>query len=74
MYPGSSGVKPSMICEATGDRVVYLGSVTQVFVEVPGGHRLQVSAGAAEGPPPGEGSEVAIHLPPDALRILADEP
>ena len=58
----------------TVDRVVYLGSVTQVFVEVPGGHRLQVSAGAAEGPPPGEGSEVAIHLPPDALRILADEP
>ena len=60
--------------QGTVDRVVYLGSVTQVFVEVPGGHRLQVSAGAAEGPPPGEGSEVAIHLPPDALRILADEP
>jgi spermidine/putrescine transport system ATP-binding protein len=55
-------------------RVVYLGSVTQVFVEVAEGRRLQVSAGAADGPPPEEGSEVAIHLPPDALRILADEP
>ena len=55
-------------------RVVYLGSVTQVFVEVAGDRTLQVSAGAADGPPPEEGSEVTVHLPPDALRILADEP
>ncbi|HYY76284.1 MAG TPA: ABC transporter ATP-binding protein [Gaiellaceae bacterium] len=53
-------------------RVVYLGSVTQVFVEVAEGRTLQVTTGAADGPPPKEGSDVAMHLPPDALRILAE--
>ncbi len=55
-------------------RVVYLGSVTQVFVQVGDERTLQVNAGPADGPPPEEGSEVAVHLPPDALRILAEEP
>ncbi|HXV57818.1 MAG TPA: ABC transporter ATP-binding protein [Gaiellaceae bacterium] len=52
-------------------RVVYLGAVSQVFVELPDGSRLQASASASEGPPPEEGSAVTLHLPPEALRVLA---
>ena len=55
-------------------RVVYLGSVTHVFVDVPDARTLQVSTGAGEGAPPPEGSAVTLHLPPDCLRLLADEP
>ena len=55
-------------------RVVYLGSVTHVFVDVEDARTLQVSTGAGEGVPPPEGSAVTVHLPPESLRLLAEEP
>jgi spermidine/putrescine transport system ATP-binding protein len=53
-------------------RVVYLGSVTQILLELAGGQTLQATASAADGLPPGEGEAVTVHLPPDALRVLVE--
>jgi spermidine/putrescine transport system ATP-binding protein len=53
-------------------RFVYLGATTQVFVDLANGERLQslvANAGDVEGYD--VGSVVRVHLPPDALRILA---
>ncbi|HSK17114.1 MAG TPA: ABC transporter ATP-binding protein [Gaiellaceae bacterium] len=57
----------------TVQRVVYLGSATQVFVEVAGGTTLQATLGGGQ-PPPAEGEAVSAVLPPDALRVLRDVP
>ncbi|MGH3036208.1 MAG: ABC transporter ATP-binding protein [Gaiellaceae bacterium] len=56
----------------TVSRVVYLGAATQILLELAGGQTLQATASAADGLPPGEGEAVTVHLPPDALRILAE--
>jgi spermidine/putrescine transport system ATP-binding protein len=53
-------------------RVVYLGSVTQILLELAGGQKLQATASAAEGLPPGEGEAVTVHLPSEALRVLVE--
>ena len=56
------------------ERFVYLGSTTQVFVVLPGGDRLQaLVANAEEVEEYDVGAEVTAYLPPDALRILADD-
>jgi spermidine/putrescine transport system ATP-binding protein len=59
---------------ATIERFVYLGSTTQVFVVLEGGERLQVLVpNADEVEEYDVGSAVTAFLPPDALRVLADE-
>jgi spermidine/putrescine transport system ATP-binding protein len=58
---------------ATVRRVVYLGAVTHVFVELGGGEVLQATITTGESPPPREGDAVSVLLPPEALRILAEE-
>jgi spermidine/putrescine transport system ATP-binding protein len=59
---------------ATIERFVYLGSTTQVFVVLPGGDRLQaLVANAQDVEEYDVGASVVAHLPPDALRILANE-
>jgi len=56
------------------ERFVYLGSTTQVFVTLPGGERLQaLIANAGDVEEYDVGAAVTVHLPPDALRILADD-
>jgi spermidine/putrescine transport system ATP-binding protein len=54
-------------------RIVYLGSATQVFVELAVGLTLQAAVTAGEAAPPREGDAVSIVLPPDALRILSTD-
>jgi hypothetical protein len=51
---------------------VYRGSSDQVFVRLPGGEQLQalVQSAGAKAHEPGEA--VRLHLPADALRVLAD--
>jgi spermidine/putrescine transport system ATP-binding protein len=69
--PGASG--PNRIA-ATIERFVYLGSTTQVFVTLRGGDRLQVlvaDPGAVE--QYDVGAAVTVHLPEDALRVLAED-
>jgi spermidine/putrescine transport system ATP-binding protein len=58
----------------TVSRVVYLGSVTQILLELASGQTLQATASAADGLPPGEGEAVTVHLPPQALRVLVETP
>jgi spermidine/putrescine transport system ATP-binding protein len=58
----------------TVSRVVYLGSVTQILLELASGQTLQATASAADGLPPGEGEAVTVHLPPEALRVLVETP
>jgi spermidine/putrescine transport system ATP-binding protein len=59
---------------ATIERFVYLGSTTQVFVVLGGGERLQVLVpNADEVEEYDVGSAVTAYLPPDALRILAED-
>jgi spermidine/putrescine transport system ATP-binding protein len=67
--PGAAGENR---LPGTVTRVVYLGAATQVLLELAGGQTLQATSSAADGIPPGEGDAVTIHLPPDALRILAE--
>ena len=56
------------------ERFVYLGSTTQVFVVLPGGDRLQaLIANAEEVDEYDVGAEVTAYLPPDALRVLAED-
>lgn len=54
------------------ERVVYRGSADQVFVRLPSGEQLQalVQSAGGQGHEPGEA--VRLHLPADALRVLAD--
>jgi spermidine/putrescine transport system ATP-binding protein len=56
----------------TVSRVVYLGSTTQILLELATGHTLQATTSAADGLPPGEGEAVTVHFPPDALRMLSE--
>ena len=59
---------------ATIERFVYLGSTTQVFVALPGGDRVQaLVANSGDVEEYDVGASVTAHLPPDALRILADD-
>jgi spermidine/putrescine transport system ATP-binding protein len=53
-------------------RVVYLGSTTQILLELAAGQTLQATASAADGLPPGEGEAVTVHLPAEALRVLTE--
>ena len=56
------------------ERFVYLGSTTQVFVTLPGGDRLQALVANDEDVEEYDvGQEVTAYLPPDALRVLADD-
>ena len=61
------------------DRVVYLGSTTQVILRLPDGTPLQaLRVGTGEAGDPGAldgiepGSPVHAYLPPDAVRVLTD--
>ena len=54
-------------------RIVYLGSVTQVFVELPGDKTLQATVQAGDSSPPRDGDAVSVVLPPEALRVLGTE-
>ena len=59
---------------ATIDRFVYLGSTTQVFVDLPGGDRVQaLVANSGDVDEYDVGAAVTAHLPADALRVLTDE-
>jgi spermidine/putrescine transport system ATP-binding protein len=52
-------------------RLVYLGATSQILVELPHGDVLQVMLNANEQPPFREGTPVLVHLPSEALRMLA---
>jgi spermidine/putrescine transport system ATP-binding protein len=57
---------------ATIERFVYLGATTQVFVTLASGARLQsLVANAGDVEQYDTGSAVRVHLPADALRVLA---
>jgi len=59
---------------ATIERFVYLGSMTQVFVALPGGSRLQaLTTNSGEVDEYDVGAAVTAHLPAAALRILAED-
>jgi spermidine/putrescine transport system ATP-binding protein len=68
----AAGTEGENRLRGTVSRVVYLGSTTQILLELAGGQTLQATASAADGLPPGEGEAVTVHLPPDALRVLAE--
>jgi spermidine/putrescine transport system ATP-binding protein len=54
------------------ERLVYLGSTTQVLLRLPGGDLLQALVTNAGQPLPyDQGEQVAAHLPAEALRVLA---
>jgi spermidine/putrescine transport system ATP-binding protein len=55
------------------ERVVYVGSIMQVFVHLAPGQTLQAWVqNQGEGIPYVQGHPVAVHLPADALRVLID--
>ena len=55
------------------ERVVYVGSIMQVIVHLAPGQTLQAWVqNQGEGLPYAQGHPVSVHLPADALRILAD--
>ncbi len=67
---GSTGPNrvPGMV-----ERVVYVGSTMQVFVHLASGQTLQAWVqNQGGGVPYAQGMPVAVHLPPDALRMLVD--
>jgi spermidine/putrescine transport system ATP-binding protein len=68
--PGSETVNS---LPGTVRRIVYLGSVTQVFVELPGDKTLQATVQAGDSSPPRDGDAVSVVLPPEALRVLGTE-
>jgi spermidine/putrescine transport system ATP-binding protein len=69
--PGEGGVNR---VAARIERFVYLGSTTQVFVTLPGGDRLQaLVANSGDVEEYDVGAEVTACLPPEALRVLADD-
>jgi spermidine/putrescine transport system ATP-binding protein len=69
--PGEAG---SNRLGATVSELVYLGSTTQVFVRAPTGTMLQaLVANTGQALQYERGSNVLVHLPPDALRVLATD-
>ncbi|HEY7660028.1 MAG TPA: ABC transporter ATP-binding protein [Actinomycetota bacterium] len=55
------------------ERVVYVGSIMQVIVHLAPGQTLQAWVqNQGEGLPYTQGQPVAVHFPPDALRVLTD--
>ena len=55
------------------ERVVYVGSTMQVIVHLAPGQTIQAWVqNQGEQLPYGQGQSVAVALPPDALRVLAD--
>jgi spermidine/putrescine transport system ATP-binding protein len=69
--PGAAGEN---CVAATIERFVYLGSTTQVFVILPGGDRVQaLVANSGDVDEYDVGAAVTAQLPPEALRILADD-
>jgi spermidine/putrescine transport system ATP-binding protein len=66
--PGENRI-PGMV-----ERVVYVGSIMQVIVHLAPGQSVQVWVQNQGGGslPYQQGSPVAVHLPPDALRVLQD--
>ena len=55
------------------ERVVYVGSILQVFVTLAPGQRIQVWIQNEGGDVPyASGAAVAVHLPREALRVLPD--
>jgi spermidine/putrescine transport system ATP-binding protein len=56
------------------ERVLYVGSIIQVIVHLAHGETLQAWMQNRGGDPPWQqGTAVSVHLPPDAIRVLADE-
>jgi ABC-type sulfate/molybdate transport systems ATPase subunit len=56
------------------ERVLYVGSTIQVLVHLAHGETLQAYIQNRGGDPPWQqGTAVSVHLPPDAIRVLADE-
>jgi spermidine/putrescine transport system ATP-binding protein len=63
--PGGNNL-PGMV-----DRLVYLGSSTQVIVRLPSGESLQaLIQNEGRSLPYAQGTPVSVHLPPAALRVL----
>jgi spermidine/putrescine transport system ATP-binding protein len=57
------------------ERVLYVGSTIQVIVHLAHGETLQAWMQNRGGDPPWQqGTAVSVYLPPDAIRILPDEP
>jgi len=66
--PGDNRI-PGMV-----ERVLYVGSVLQVLVHLAHGETLQAWMQNRGGDPPWQqGTAVTVHLPPDAVRVLADD-
>jgi ABC-type Fe3+/spermidine/putrescine transport system ATPase subunit len=56
------------------ERVLYVGSTLQVLVHLAHGETLQAWMQNRGGDPPWQqGTAVSVHLPPDAIRVLADD-
>jgi spermidine/putrescine transport system ATP-binding protein len=67
---GSTGSNrvPGMV-----ERVVYVGSIMQVFVHLASGQTIQAwMQNQGGGVPYAQGTPVAVNFPPDALRVLVD--
>jgi spermidine/putrescine transport system ATP-binding protein len=55
------------------ERLVFLGSTTQIFLRLAHGAALQtLIRNDGGGVPYSQGTPVSVHLPPDALRVLPD--
>jgi len=66
--PGDNRI-PGMV-----ERVLYVGSIIQVVVHLAHGESLQAWMQNRGGDPPfQQGTPVSVHLPADAIRVLADE-
>jgi spermidine/putrescine transport system ATP-binding protein len=69
LEPGASGENH---VAATVERLVYMGPTVQLIVELESGHRLLASFPNQGGGPAFDGGDaVLVHLPPEALRVLA---
>jgi spermidine/putrescine transport system ATP-binding protein len=59
---------------AVVQRVVYVGAITQLLVELPHGPVLQAMVPSGDSNPGvREGTPVLVYLPPEALRVLASD-
>jgi hypothetical protein len=57
------------------ERLVYVGPTTQVHLRLPHGAALQALVANHDGRPEwAAGTPVSATLPPDALRVLANDP
>jgi len=66
--PGDNRI-PGMV-----ERVLYVGSIIQVVAHLAHGESLQAWMQNRGGDPPfQQGTPVSVHLPADAIRVLADE-